>query len=388
MRHVHVIDHRDRDEPLEAPSCPRCGEVGRLGSFALAQVIGLATWDPGGWSAEPNGLELLPESAFLTPTRSGYEQSVFWQKVINDRGVPGRQALEIIVTKIPPKTWDCQVVYPLVGELPVSGPMQLGVWLQGKSPGARARIKVQEGKAPWTMLIQRELRLEPTWTRYQESFDADPQIPVNRLQFSIDLGFSKQTVRIGPIQITTGAIEVDDVAAAPQTAVAPMGRLSPPQAKSSGPSTGKSDNLLGDLINDSEMDLRIVFPKAAPDGRIRSITKAVLAFDQPSSVAWNNIGSFRLLGDIEKGQRYHLSLALRTLAHVDEPIIAKLQQGIAPFAACFQRSIVLDSQWKTYAYDFIAAFPLKSQHDKLSIMIGGKPKSIALGLCILRKIAP
>lgn len=123
--------------------------------------------------------------------------------VVNDDGVPGGRALDIIVPRAGQNPWDGGVSGGLTADIKKGDTLVMAFWAKSiEGPGEIANVGLQMNAAPYTAIDQlMSVNIEPTWQPYAVFVTADQDYSAGDAGYTFHLTSAKQKLRVGPVVV-------------------------------------------------------------------------------------------------------------------------------------------------------------------------------------------
>jgi GH35 family endo-1,4-beta-xylanase len=162
-----------------------------------------------GVSAEnKSDTSLLPPDAAMKIQNTGQTSFLTGGKfqIVDVNGVPFAKALRFDIAKVPPNNWD--VVATVKSEIPVGSGQKLlaRFWIRGErkdgvADPAKVRVILEKRSGSRVKSLASELEVCPEWKKIELPFTAKEAMPEGDAAFGFHLGFAKQLIEIGDVDV-------------------------------------------------------------------------------------------------------------------------------------------------------------------------------------------
>lgn len=164
-----------------------------LAMFALAAMAF-------GASAEEDVLK----KAINNPAVSGYQifGAAQTNSEVSDATVQGGKARRVVVSAGSDQPWTAAAQMPIKGKIAKGDQIVAAVWLKATETenGALGTVtlRLQQSSAPYTGMVQKTIKIKPTWDLYAIDTVAASDYPKDTANLAVQLAHAKQTIDIGP----------------------------------------------------------------------------------------------------------------------------------------------------------------------------------------------
>lgn len=123
-------------------------------------------------------------------------------KIVQDKGAPDGQAMEVKVSRKGNNPWDSGLSGPIPGPIKKGDVIVMSYWAKAvKGEGYIANAGLQINREPYTALAMKSQQLGPEWQHFYISAKADQDYGSSQAGYTIQTAGAKQTLRFGPVFI-------------------------------------------------------------------------------------------------------------------------------------------------------------------------------------------
>lgn len=123
-------------------------------------------------------------------------------KIVDDRGAPDGQALEVKISRKGRNPWDSGVSGAVSGVIKRGDVIVMSYWAKAvKGEGVIANAGLQLNHEPYTAMVMKPQRLSTEWQHFYVTTKADRDYGAAEAGYAIQTAGAKQTLRFGPVFI-------------------------------------------------------------------------------------------------------------------------------------------------------------------------------------------